>query len=92
MTFVNGLTVTSVKGTNAKSTSSARALKTYADLVDAEYHLSAAIPQGIAGQTYVFITKSDVETTFSDSAVLFGPSILEVKPAAPVNNPSAYKA
>lgn len=50
------------------------------------------IPAGIAGQAYVFVTKSDVETTFSDSQVLFGPAVLEVKPPAPAINYSILKA
>ena len=49
--------------------------------------ITAQIPAGIAGQTYVFVTKSDVETTFDDSQVLFGPAILEVNPPPPqINN------
>ncbi len=66
VTFVNGLTVTSVKGT-----------------ISNKKDITATIPTGLGGQTYVFVTKSDVETTFDDSQVLFGPSILEVNPAAP---------
>jgi hypothetical protein len=41
--------------------------------------VSVAIPSIAKGQTYVFITNSDVEGTFSDSAVLFGPAVLEGK-------------
>jgi hypothetical protein len=45
--------------------------------------ISGKIPTGLGGQTYVFVTKSNVETTFVDGQVLFGPAILEVKPAVP---------
>lgn len=48
--------------------------------------ISAAVPSVAQGQTYVFVTKSDVETTFSDSAVLFGPAIVEVTPPTPTLN------
>jgi hypothetical protein len=40
-------------------------------------NVQVAIPSEAQGQTYVFITKSDVEGMFTDSAVLFGPAILE---------------
>jgi hypothetical protein len=46
--------------------------------------ISAPIPTVAAGQTYVFVTSSDQEGTLSDAAVLFGPAILEVAPAAPM--------
>jgi hypothetical protein len=36
-----------------------------------------AIPSAAQGQTYVFITNSDVEGSFSDRAVLYGPAIVE---------------
>lgn len=65
VTFVNGLVVTSVKGTVSGKT------------------ITAKIPAGLGGQTYVFATKSDVEGTFDDTQVLFGPAILEVRPAPP---------
>ena len=63
VTFVSGLSVVSVPGTID------------ADGVD----ITAVIPSIAQGQTYVFITSSDVEGTFSDSAVLFGPAVLEGK-------------
>ena len=44
--------------------------------------ISAAIPTGLGGQTYVFVTKSSV-TMLQDSAVLYGPAVLEVNPAPP---------
>jgi hypothetical protein len=45
--------------------------------------ISAAIPETVEGQAYVFVSSKDVETTFDDSAVVFGPAILEVKPQPP---------
>jgi hypothetical protein len=36
-----------------------------------------AVPSAAQGQTYVFITNSDVEGTFTDRAVLYGPAIVE---------------
>nr|POF26326.1 protein rds1 [Quercus suber] len=46
--------------------------------------IAAKVPSVAAGQTYVFVTSANVEGTFDDSKVLFGPAVLEVKPAAPV--------
>jgi hypothetical protein len=40
-------------------------------------NVQVMIPSKAQGQTYVFITKSDIEGMFTDSAVLFGPAILE---------------
>lgn len=37
------------------------------------------IPPAVQAQTYVFITKSDIEGTFTDSTVLYGPAIVEGK-------------
>jgi len=45
--------------------------------------ISAEIPMTVEGQAYVFVSNKDVEKTFDDSAVLFGPAILEVKPQPP---------
>jgi hypothetical protein len=45
--------------------------------------ISAEIPKTVEGQAYVFVSKKDVETTFDDSAVVFGPAILEVAPQPP---------
>ncbi len=39
--------------------------------------VSVQIPAGLGGQTYAFISGSDVEGTFTDSTVLFGPAVLE---------------
>lgn len=50
--------------------------------------VSVAIPSNVAGQAYVLITNSKVEGQLNDSAVLFGPAIVEVNPAAPVINDS----
>jgi hypothetical protein len=40
-------------------------------------NVQVTIPSEAQGQTYVFITNSDIEGMFTDSAVLFGPAILE---------------
>lgn len=45
--------------------------------------ISAEIPDTVEGQAYVFVSSKDVQTTFDDSAVVFGPAILEVAPQAP---------
>lgn len=45
--------------------------------------VTAAIPDTVSGQTYVFLSSSDQEKTFSDKAVLAGPAIIEVAPPAP---------
>ena len=42
-------------------------------------NIYVTIPAAAQGQTYVFITSSDIEGTFSDSAVLYGPAVLEGK-------------
>lgn len=74
ITFVSGLTITSVAGTiNGNS-------------------ISAAIPSTIeGGQTYVFVSNAKQEKTFSGTAVLFGPAIIEVTPAAPSIDYGYYK-
>jgi len=46
--------------------------------------VSAAIPAGVSGQTYVFITNKSENATVADADILFGPAILEVAPPAPV--------
>ncbi|TKA22028.1 hypothetical protein B0A50_08409 [Salinomyces thailandicus] len=69
VTFVSGLSVTSVPGQVSGST------------------IKATIPPIAMGQTYVFISKSDVENTFDQSQVLFGPAVLEVAPPPP---PATY--
>lgn len=45
--------------------------------------ISAEIPMTVEGQAYVFVSSKDVEKSLDDSAVLFGPAILEVKPQPP---------
>lgn len=45
--------------------------------------IKASVPNGVMGQTYVFVSSSDVEGTFDDSKVLFGPAVLEVAPPTP---------
>jgi hypothetical protein len=44
---------------------------------------SFKIPEGVSGQSYVFVTSKDVEGTFDSTAVVAGPAIIEVKPEAP---------
>jgi hypothetical protein len=84
VTFVNGLTVTSVKGTvSGMLPLSSLRERTAANMSLTGKTISAKIPSGLGGQTYVFATKSDVEKTFDDSQVIAGPAIIEVKPAAP---------
>lgn len=39
----------------------------------------AAVPQGIAGQAYVMVTKTDLQGKFDAGSVLFGPAVLEGK-------------
>ncbi|KAI1629059.1 ferritin-like domain-containing protein [Exophiala viscosa] len=46
------------------------------------------VPAVAMGQTYVFITSKDIEGTFVDANVVFGPAIIEVAPPAPVINDS----
>lgn len=41
--------------------------------------ISAMIPPGISGQSYVFVTSSDTQGKIDDAAVLFGPAVLEGK-------------
>lgn len=45
--------------------------------------VSASIPKIAQGQTYTFVTDSDISGAFVESAVLAGPAILEVTPPAP---------
>lgn len=65
LTFVSGLEVVSVAGTNEGGV------------------LSANIPVKAQGQTYAFVTDSDISGAFVESAVMAGPAILEVTPMAP---------
>jgi hypothetical protein len=46
------------------------------------------IPSAARGQTYVFITSSDIEGVFTDSAVLYGPAIVEGKLSSSLPNSS----
>ena len=41
--------------------------------------IAAVIPAVSAGQTYIFVTNSNITTTLNDSCILFGPAILEGK-------------
>jgi len=87
VTFVSGLTVVSVKGEIQGE------LRTHYTTLSAKPNVrtgnttSAAIPAAVEGQSYVFITSKDVEGTFDQSAILFGPAILEVKPQPPTYDP-----
>ncbi|KAK2762851.1 hypothetical protein FQN54_001026 [Arachnomyces sp. PD_36] len=45
--------------------------------------VSATIPVIAQGQTYAFVTNTDISGAFVESAVLAGPAILEVTPSAP---------
>ncbi|KAK5941391.1 hypothetical protein PMZ80_006669 [Knufia obscura] len=50
--------------------------------VTAQIHetmLTAMIPPGVAGQTYVMVTSSDLQGKFDAAAALFGPAVLEGK-------------
>jgi len=57
---------------------------------------TGTIPATIGGgQTYVFVTSSNLEgdfTAFSDAAVLFGPAVIEVNPGPPTLNYNILKA
>lgn len=53
--------------------------------------VSAAIPAGVSGQTYVFITSKSENGTVADADILFGPAILEVAPPAPALDNSILK-
>ena len=94
VTFVNGLTVTSVQGSISGMPHVDSPGFDIAQRTDnfPGKDVTVTIPAGIGGQTYVFISKSDQETTFSDTQVLFGPAVLEVKPAAPAIDYSILKA
>ena len=45
--------------------------------------VSGKIPDVAMGQTYVFVSSTDVEGSLDDSKVLFGPAVLEVAPPKP---------
>ena len=93
VTFVNGLTVTSVRGSIKGKRSVAWVHRRESALTRISgKNITVKIPTGIMGQAYVFVTKSDVETTFSDTQVLFGPAVVEVTPPAPVLNYNILKA
>lgn len=86
VTFVSGLTVTSVKGTvNGKQRGTQHNTLTQSNFTTG-MDIKATVPSAIMGQSYVFVSKSDVENTFDDSQVLFGPAVLEVAPPAPQLN------
>lgn len=87
VTFVSGLSVVSVKGEIQGETHTQwTALWKIAD-TSIGNTTSAAIPAVVEGQSYVFVTSKDVEGTLDQSAILFGPAILEVKPQPPTYDP-----
>lgn len=45
--------------------------------------IRAQIPAVAQGQTYVFVSRTDQETNFDGTNILFGPAIVEVNPAPP---------
>ena len=83
ITIVSGLTVVSVQGAySGENYDSCSAIRTN---INARTGNSASfkIPEGVSGQSYVFVTNKDVEGTFDSKAVVAGPAIIEVKPEAP---------
>ena len=52
--------------------------------------VEAVIPATAMGQTYVFLTNVDTETTLNDSIILYGPAIIEVTPPSPTFNISEF--
>jgi len=50
--------------------------------------ISAVIPNTIAGQSYAFITNAMTNMSVTDDMVLFGPTVVEVTPPAPMFNVS----
>ena len=66
LTFVSGLTITSVSATISDTS------------------ITASVPTGLGGQTYVMVTSKDVSGgTINDADVLMGPAIIEVTPGEP---------
>lgn len=83
ITIVSGLTVVSVMGEySGENHNTYRIMPTNTD-VRAGKSASFKIPEGVSGQSYVFVTNKDVEGTFDSKAVVAGPAIIEVKPEAP---------
>lgn len=48
--------------------------------------ITAVIPDTISGQSYAFITSSMTNMSVTDEMVLFGPTVVEVTPPAPMFN------
>lgn len=83
ITIVSGLTVVSVMGEySGENHTSYRAIPTNTNVRTGK-SASFKIPEGVSGQSYVFVTNKDVEGTFDSKAVVAGPAIIEVKPEAP---------
>lgn len=58
---------------------------------DGGKEFTVKIPDGIEGQSYAFVTNSDVTGgpgSLTDAAIAFGPAIIEVTPNAPTYDPS----
>ena len=45
--------------------------------------VTVTIPSVASGQSYFFVSSTDIEGALVDSEILFGPAILEVTPPAP---------
>lgn len=45
--------------------------------------ITTMVPPTAMGQTYAFITNANVTGALMDSAILFGPAVLEVTPPSP---------
>ena len=62
LTFVSGLTTTSVQATISGTV------------------IEAVVPEGVSGQSYVFVTKTAISGTFVDGDVISGLAVLEGEP------------
>lgn len=84
LTYVSGLSVVSEPGTISGTLPSLvfHYLASILTLIAGE-NITSTIPSVASGQTYVFVTKSDVEGTFDDTQVIAGPAVLEVYPTTP---------
>lgn len=88
VTIVSGLTITSVKA-DVQGEKQPTPYSVPSTNANAHTGMSASfkIPEGVSGQSYVFLTSKDVEGKFDSSAVVAGPAIIEVKPEAPTYDP-----
>ena len=83
ITIVSGLTVVSVKGEYSGENHNPYSAMSTSAKVCTGNSASFKIPEGVSGQSYVFVTNKDVEGTFDSKAVVAGPAIIEVKPEEP---------